>query len=107
MRDCMREKFTLDVVFFSRIIARLNSGMKALAVGLQLQGAGLVEALLKVALLCTAQAANIAGIRALLAHAKDEPVRQWYLDWEFEPSPSDLFHRFLLVKDIKAMVGKA
>jgi hypothetical protein len=103
----MREKFTLDVVFFSRIIARLNSGMKALAVGLQLQGAGLVEALLKVALLCTAQAANIAGIRALLAHAKDEPVRQWYLDWEFEPSPSDLFHRFLLVKDIKAMVGKA
>ena len=103
----MREKFTLDVVFFSRIIARLNSGMKALAVGLQLQGAGLVEALLKVALLCTAQAANIAGIRALLAHAKDEPVRQWYLDWEFEPSPSDLFHRFLLVKDIKTMVGKA
>ena len=103
----MREKFTLDVVFFSRIIARLNSGVKALAVGLQLQGAGLVEALLKVALLCTAQAANIAGIRALLAHAKDEPVRQWYLDWEFEPSPSDLFHRFLLVKDIKAMVGKA
>ena len=43
----MREKFTLDVVFFSRIIARLNSEMKALAVGLQLQGAGLVEALLK------------------------------------------------------------
>ena len=103
----MREKFTLDVVFFSRIIARLNSGVKALAVGLQLQGAGLGKALLKVALLCTAQAANIAGIRALLAHAKDEPVRQWYLDWEFEPSPSDLFHRFLLVKDIKAMVGKA
>jgi len=55
----------------------------------------------------TAQAADIAGICALLAHAKDEPVKQWYLHWEFEPSPSDLFHRFLLVKDIKAMVGKA
>ena len=76
--------------------------MKALALGLQLQGAGLGKALLR-----TAQAANIAGICALLVHAKDEPVRQWYHHWEFEPSPSDLFHHFLLVKDIKAMVGKA
>ena len=71
------------------------------------KGAGLGKALRKKALLRTAQAADIAGICALLVHAKDEPVRQWYLHWEFEPSPSDLFHRFLLVKDIKAMVGKA
>ena len=40
-------------------------------------------------------------------HAKDELARQWYLHWEFEPSPSDSFHLFLLMKDIKAMVGKA
>ena len=80
--------------------------MKALALGLQLQGAGLGKALRKKALLRTAQAANIAGICALLVHAKDEPVRQWYHHWEFEPSPSDLFHHFLLVKDIKAMLGK-
>jgi GNAT superfamily N-acetyltransferase len=78
-----------------------------LAVDLQHQGAGLGKALLKDALLRTAQAADIAGIRALLVHAKDEPARQWYLNWEFEPSPSDPFHLFLLLKDIKALVGKA
>ena len=73
-----------------------------LAVDLQHQGAGLGKALLKDALLRTAQAADIAGIRALLVHAKDESARQWYLNWEFEPSPSDPFHLFLLMKDIKA-----
>ena len=72
----MREKFIRNMLFFSRIIARLKSGMKGLAVGLQLQGAGLGKALLKVALFCTAQAANIAGICALLVHAKDEPAWQ-------------------------------
>jgi len=76
-----------------------------LAVDLQHQGAGLGKALLKNALLRTAQAADIAGIRALLVHAKDESARQWYLNWEFEPSASDPFHLFLLLKDIKAMVG--
>ena len=78
-----------------------------LAVVLQHQGAGLGKALLKDALLRTAQAADIAGIRALLVHAKDEPARQWYLHWEFEPSPSDPFHLFLLMKDIKTMVSKS
>ncbi len=78
-----------------------------LAVDLQHQGAGLGKALLKDALLRTAKAADIAGIRALLVHAKDEPARQWYQNWEFEPSPSDPFHLFLLLKDIKALVGKA
>ena len=53
----------------------------------------------------TAQSADIAGIRALLVYAKDEPARQWYLNWEFEPSPSDPFHMFILMKDIKATVG--
>lgn len=78
-----------------------------LAVDLQHQGAGLCKALLKDALLRTAQAADIAGIRALLVHAKDEAASQWYLQWEFEPSPSDPFHLFLLLKDILALVGKA
>ena len=78
-----------------------------LAVDLQHQGAGLGKALLKDALLRTAQAADIAGIRALLVHAKDELARQWYLHWEFEPSPSDPLHLFLLLKDIKSMLPKA
>lgn len=75
-----------------------------LAVDLQHQGVGLGKALLKDALLRTVHAAEIAGIRALLVHAKDESARQWYLNWEFEPSASDPFHLFLLLKDIKAMV---
>ena len=78
-----------------------------LAVDLQHQGAGLGKALLKDALLRTAQAADLADIRALLVHAKDETARQWYLNWEFEPSPSDPLHLFLLLKDIKAMAGEA
>lgn len=78
-----------------------------LAVDVQHQGQGLGKALLKDALLRTAQAADIAGIRALLVHAKDETARNWYLNWEFEPSSSDPFHLFLMMKDIKAMLGEA
>lgn len=78
-----------------------------LAVDLPHQGIGLGKALLKDALMRTAQAADIAGIRALLVHAKDESARQWYLNWEFEPSPSDPFHLFLLMKDLKAIAGKS
>lgn len=77
-----------------------------LAVDLQHQRVGLGKALLKDALLRTAQAADIAGIRALLVHAKDELARQWYQNWEFEPSASDPLHLFLLMKDIKALVSK-
>jgi GNAT superfamily N-acetyltransferase len=77
-----------------------------LAVDLQHQGKGLGKALLKNALLRTAQAAEIAGIRALVVHAKDESARQWYRNWEFEPSPSDPFHLFLLMKDVKAILGQ-
>lgn len=77
-----------------------------LAVDREHQGVGLGRALLKDALKRTAQAADIAGIRALLVHAKDNNARQWYLHWEFEPSASDPFHLFLLMKDIKALVGK-
>ena len=76
-----------------------------LAVDLQHQGVGLGRALLKDALLRTAQAADIAGIRALLVHAKDDAARQWYLNWEFEPNETDPFHLFLLLKDLKAMLG--
>jgi GNAT superfamily N-acetyltransferase len=78
-----------------------------LAVAHQHQSAGLGKALLKDALLRTAQVADIAGIRALLVHAKDEPANQWYRQWEFEPSPTDPFHLFLLMKDIKTLIGRA
>jgi len=75
-----------------------------LAVDQSHQRIGLGRALLKDALLRTARAADIAGIRALLVHAKDEAARNWYLQWEFEPSPTDPFHLYLLMKDLKAML---
>ena len=75
-----------------------------LAVDREHQGKGLGKALLKDALLRTAQAADIAGIRCLLVHAKDEEARRWYQAWEFEPSPTDPYHLFLLLKDLKALL---
>jgi GNAT superfamily N-acetyltransferase len=75
-----------------------------LAVDQAHQGKGLGRALLKDALLRTLQAADIAGIRALLVHAKDEAAQRWYQGWEFEPSPTDPFHLFLILKDLKAIV---
>lgn len=76
-----------------------------LAVDRAHQGQGLGRALLKNALLRTLQAADIAGIRAILVHAKDDAARQWYQSWEFEPSLTDPFHLFLMLKDLKAIAG--
>lgn len=76
-----------------------------LAVDQRHQGRGLGKALLKDALLRTAQAADIAGIRCLLVHAKDDAARQWYEAWEFEPSPTDPYHLFLMLKDLKAILA--
>lgn len=76
-----------------------------LAVDQSHQRKGLGQALLKDALLRTAQAADIAGVRALLVHAKDEAARQWYESWEFESSPTDSFHLFLMLKDLKSLLG--
>ena len=76
-----------------------------LAVDQNHQGKGLGKALLKDALLRTAQAADIAGIRCLLVHAKDEAVGQWYEAWDFEPSPTDPYHLFLMLKDLKALLA--
>jgi GNAT superfamily N-acetyltransferase len=75
-----------------------------LAVDRTEQGVGLGRALLKNALLRTAQAADIAGIRALVVHAKDDHARQWYEQFNFDPSPSDPLHLFLVMKDIKRLV---
>lgn len=76
-----------------------------LAVDLEHQGKGLGKALLKDALLRTAQAADIAGIRCLLVHAKDGSARQWYESWEFEPGPTDTYHLFLMLKDLKTLLA--
>jgi len=75
-----------------------------LAVGLPEQSAGLGRALLKDALLRTAAAAEHAGIRALVVHAKDKATRRWYEQFDFEASPTDPLHLFLLMKDIRRLL---
>lgn len=75
-----------------------------LAVDLRDQGAGLGRALLKDALLRTVNAADIAGIRAIVVHAKDEQARRWYLQFDFDPSPTDPLHLFLVMKDLKRLL---
>ncbi|MDE3022218.1 MAG: GNAT family N-acetyltransferase [Pseudomonadota bacterium] len=76
-----------------------------LAVDKEHQRKSLGQALLKDALLRTAQAADIAGIRCLLVHAKDDAARRWYESWEFGPSPTDPYHLFLMLKDLKSLLN--
>lgn len=75
-----------------------------LAVEHREQGQGLGKALLKDALLRTVEASEIAGIRALLVHAKDDNAMSWYKQFDFEASPTDAYHLFLLMKDLKALL---
>ena len=71
-----------------------------LAVDSNEQGRGLGATLLKDALLRTIRAAEIAGLRAMLVHAKDDSAKRFYEKFGSEPSPVDAYHLFLRVSDI-------
>ena len=73
-----------------------------LAVAASWQGKGLGSGLLKDAMLRTLRAADIAGIRAFAVHAKDDEARSFYERFDFVPSPSDPYHLFRLLKDVRA-----
>jgi GNAT superfamily N-acetyltransferase len=74
-----------------------------LAVNSGSQGRGIGAGLLKDAMLRTVQAADIAGIRALAVHAKDENARRFDEHFGFISSPTDALHLYLLVKDIRRL----
>jgi GNAT superfamily N-acetyltransferase len=76
-----------------------------LAVSLTYRGKGAGAGLLKDAMQRTTQAADIAGIRALTAHAKNDTARTFYEHFGFIPSPTDSLHLFLLTKDIRQILG--
>jgi GNAT superfamily N-acetyltransferase len=69
------------------------------------QGQGVGKALLRDAMLRTLQAAEIAGIRALAVHAKDEEARRFYEHFDFVASPTDPLHLFVLLKDVRRAIG--
>lgn len=77
-----------------------------LATSLSWQGKGIGSGLLKDAMLRTLQAADIAGIRAFVVHAKDEQARSFYERFGLIVSPSDPFHLFILLKDVRAAMHK-
>ena len=76
-----------------------------LAIAMTWQGKGLGAGLLKDAMLRTLQAAEIAGIRAMAVHAKDDAAKTFYERFDFIPSPSDPYHLFLLLKDVRALMA--
>ena len=77
-----------------------------LAVHQEWQRKGIGRGLLRDAVLRTLQAAEIAGIRSLAVHAKDEQARRYYEQFDFVPSPTDPFHLFVLLKDIRRGIAE-
>jgi predicted N-acetyltransferase YhbS len=75
-----------------------------LAVSIAWQGKRIGSGLLKDAMLRTLQAADIAGIRAFAVHAKDDEAKAFYEHFDFVSSPSDPYHLFRLLKDIRALL---
>jgi predicted N-acetyltransferase YhbS len=73
-----------------------------LAVSVDWQAKRVGSGLLKDAMLRTVAAADIAGIRALAVHAKDEAAASFYRHFDFIESPTDSLHLFVLIKDLKA-----
>lgn len=72
-----------------------------LAIASRLQRKGIGAGLLKDAIVRTMQAADIAGIRAFGVHAKDDEARRYYERFDFIPAPSDPYHLFRLLKDVR------
>jgi len=76
-----------------------------LAVAGEFQGQGVGKRLLRDALLRNLQAADIAGLRAVVVHAKDEKAKEYYQKFGFEPFPSEPLKLSLLLKDLRALVA--
>jgi len=75
-----------------------------LAIATSWQGKGLGSGLLKDAMLRTLQAADIAGIRAIAVHAKDDDARTFYERFGFAAAPTDPYHLFVLLKVVHAIL---
>lgn len=74
-----------------------------LAVSREWRGKGVGAGLLRDAVLRTLQAADIAGIRALAVHAKDDDARAFYRRFDFVESPTDPLHLLALIKDLRSL----
>lgn len=76
-----------------------------MATSRQWQGKGVGTGLLKDAMRRTVNASEIAGIRAMAVHAKDEAARAFYSQFDFESSPVQSLHLYMLVKDLRRAIA--
>lgn len=76
-----------------------------LAIDQAWQGQGLGLSSMKEVIVRTLHAADIAGIRALVVHAKDDAARKFYSHFGFEEGFSDPLHLYALTKDLKALIA--
>jgi GNAT superfamily N-acetyltransferase len=77
-----------------------------LAVATEWKGKRVGSGLLKDAMARTLAASSIAGLRAMVVHAKDDEARRFYEHFDFIPSPSDPMHLFVLLKDLHALLHR-
>jgi len=77
-----------------------------LAVDRSQKGKGLGKALVRDALIRAIQAADIAGLRAFLIHAKDENAKNFYQKLGFISSPHNEFHLFMKMSDIRVSLAE-
>lgn len=76
-----------------------------LAVDRSCAGQGLGSALLRDAVLRTLQVAEIAGVAALLVHAKDRRAAEFYLRHGFRASPMSELTLMLSVREMAALLA--
>ncbi|MFY9222439.1 MAG: GNAT family N-acetyltransferase [Blastocatellia bacterium] len=75
-----------------------------LAVDKTFHGKGLGASLLRDALVKAPAAAEIAALRAVVVHAKDETAKAFYERFGFSSSPANPYHLFMMIDDIKASI---
>ena len=73
-----------------------------LAVAAGEKGKGLGQALVRDALLRAVHAADIAGLRAFLVHAKDEAAKNFYQKLGFISVPHNDLHLFMKMSNVRA-----
>jgi len=77
-----------------------------LAVDRAFQGRGIGEGLLRDAILRTLQAAELAGIRAVLVHAISDDAKRFYERHGFAESPIDPMTLMITVADARRALGE-
>ncbi len=77
-----------------------------LAVDERHQGAGIGRSLLQDVLLRCAEAAEAIGARVLLVHAKHDAAKRWYMQFDFEESPTDPLQLLMLLKDVRTFLQR-